>query len=76
MSKLFGTDLLKKNHTHCLQVPDAGVDTLIPLPLQGKDNTILQQLLPTLLNPAVLGQFVPGLCCALVAIEPMVGAVW
>ncbi|XP_042347446.1 proline-rich protein 36 [Plectropomus leopardus] len=38
------------------QVPtDAGVDTLIPLPLQGKDNPILQQLLPTLLNSAVLG---------------------
>lgn len=38
------------------QVPtDAGVDTLIPLSLQAKDNPILQQLLPTLLNPAVLG---------------------
>ncbi|KAM9855351.1 uncharacterized protein mbd6 [Aulostomus maculatus] len=38
------------------QVPtDAGVDTLIPLSLQGKDNPILQHLLPTLLNPAVLG---------------------
>ncbi|XP_040909395.1 proline-rich protein 36 isoform X1 [Toxotes jaculatrix] len=38
------------------QVPtDGGVDTLIPLSLQGKDNPILQQLLPTLLNPAVLG---------------------
>ncbi|XP_034029036.1 mucin-6 [Thalassophryne amazonica] len=38
------------------QVPtDTGVDTLIPLPLQGKDNPILQQLLPSLLNPAVLG---------------------
>lgn len=37
---------------------DAGVDTLIPLSLQGKDNPILQQLLPTLLNPAVLGEFV------------------
>ncbi|XP_068589342.1 mucin-17 [Cebidichthys violaceus] len=38
------------------QVPtDAGVDTLIPLCLQGKDNPILQQLLPTLLNSAVLG---------------------
>lgn len=34
---------------------DAGVDTLIPFPLQGKDNPILQQLLPALLNPAVLG---------------------
>lgn len=34
---------------------DAGGDTLIPLSLQGKDNPILQQLLPTLLNPAVLG---------------------
>ncbi|XP_068996808.1 methyl-CpG-binding domain protein 6 isoform X1 [Embiotoca jacksoni] len=38
------------------QVPtDAGVDTLIPVSLQGKDNSILQQLLPTLLNPAILG---------------------
>lgn len=38
------------------QVPtDAGVDTLIPLSLQGKDNPILQQLLPNLLNSAVLG---------------------
>uniref|UniRef100_A0A3P8T201 MBD domain-containing protein n=1 Tax=Amphiprion percula TaxID=161767 RepID=A0A3P8T201_AMPPE len=38
------------------QVPtDAGVDTLIPVSLQGKDNPILQQLLPTLLNPALLG---------------------
>ncbi|XP_029011704.1 mucin-2 [Betta splendens] len=38
------------------QVPsDTGVDTLIPLSLQCKDNPILQQLLPTLLNPAVLG---------------------
>ncbi|XP_068453527.1 methyl-CpG-binding domain protein 5/6 homolog sba [Clinocottus analis] len=38
------------------QVPtDAGVDTLIPLSLQGKDNPLLQQLLPTLLNSAVLG---------------------
>ncbi|XP_044066370.1 proline-rich protein 36 [Siniperca chuatsi] len=38
------------------QVPtDTGVDTLIPLSLQGKDNPILQQLLPTLLNSAVLG---------------------
>lgn len=32
-----------------------GVDTLIPLPLQSKDNPILQQLLPALLNPTVLG---------------------
>ncbi|XP_072304887.1 uncharacterized protein mbd6 [Eucyclogobius newberryi] len=32
-----------------------GVDALIPLSLQGKDNSILQQLLPTLLNTAVLG---------------------
>lgn len=36
---------------------DAGVDTLIPLPLQAKDNPILQHLLPTLLNPTVLGEF-------------------
>ncbi|XP_065817289.1 methyl-CpG-binding domain protein 5 isoform X2 [Labrus bergylta] len=34
---------------------DSGVDTLIPLSLQGKDNPILQHLLPTLLNPAMLG---------------------
>ncbi|XP_020796487.2 methyl-CpG-binding domain protein 6 [Boleophthalmus pectinirostris] len=32
-----------------------GVDTLIPLPLQSKDSPLLQQLLPTLLNTAVLG---------------------
>ncbi|TKS77336.1 Methyl-CpG-binding domain protein 5 [Collichthys lucidus] len=42
-------------HTQPQVSTDAGVDTLIPLSLQGKDNTILQQLLPTLLNPAVLG---------------------
>uniref|UniRef100_A0A8D3AXV1 MBD domain-containing protein n=1 Tax=Scophthalmus maximus TaxID=52904 RepID=A0A8D3AXV1_SCOMX len=41
---------------------DAGVDTLIPLSLQGKDNPILQHLLPTLLNPAVLGELVPITC--------------
>nr|XP_040050238.1 methyl-CpG-binding domain protein 5 isoform X3 [Gasterosteus aculeatus aculeatus] len=41
---------------HSSKVPtDAGVDTLIPLSLQGKDNPILQQLLPTLLNSALLG---------------------
>lgn len=45
-----------------LQVSDAGVDTLIPLSLQGKDNPILQQLLPTLLNPAVLGELEPSVC--------------
>lgn len=45
-----------------LQVSDAGVDTLIPLSLQGKDNPILQQLLPTLLNPAVLGELGPSVC--------------
>ncbi|XP_068193858.1 methyl-CpG-binding domain protein 5 isoform X2 [Antennarius striatus] len=33
----------------------ADVDALIPLSLQAKDNPIIQQLLPTLLNPAVLG---------------------
>ncbi|CAL9702398.1 unnamed protein product [Knipowitschia caucasica] len=32
-----------------------GVDALIPLHLQSKDNPLLQQLLPTLLNTAVLG---------------------
>lgn len=32
-----------------------GVDTLIPLSIQAKDNPLLQQLLPTLLNPTVLG---------------------
>ncbi|XP_029994885.1 proline-rich protein 36 isoform X2 [Sphaeramia orbicularis] len=46
----------QQTHHNQPQVPtDAGVDTLIPLSLQGKDNPILQQLLPTLLNPAVLG---------------------
>ncbi|KAL1021423.1 hypothetical protein UPYG_G00013090 [Umbra pygmaea] len=34
---------------------EAGVDTLIPLSVQGKDTSVLQQLLPTLLNPGVLG---------------------
>lgn len=38
-----------------LQTQTDGVDTLIPLPLQSKDNPLLQQLLPTLLNPTVLG---------------------
>uniref|UniRef100_UPI0037E7694D methyl-CpG-binding domain protein 5 isoform X2 n=1 Tax=Semicossyphus pulcher TaxID=241346 RepID=UPI0037E7694D len=42
-------------HTPPQVSTDAGVDTLIPLSLQGKDNPILQHLLPTLLNPAVLG---------------------
>lgn len=43
------------------QVPaDAGVDTLIPVSLQGKDNPLLQPLLPTLLNPALLGDL-PGI---------------
>lgn len=32
------------------------MDTLIPLSLQAKDNPILQQLLPSLLSPAVLGR--------------------
>ncbi|XP_071331798.1 proline-rich protein 36 isoform X2 [Trachinotus anak] len=51
------------------QVPtDAGVDTLIPLSLQGKDNPILQQLLPTLLNPAVLGDL-----SGITALHNMVG---
>ncbi|XP_023283267.1 proline-rich protein 36-like [Seriola lalandi dorsalis] len=51
------------------QVPtDAGVDTLIPLSLQGKDNPILQQLLPTLLNPAVLGDL-----SAITGLHNMVG---
>lgn len=46
-----------------LKVPtDAGVDTLIPLSLQGKDNPILQQLLPTLLNSALLGESMHTLC--------------
>ncbi|XP_055748832.1 proline-rich protein 36-like [Salvelinus fontinalis] len=35
--------------------PDGGVDTLIPLSVQGKDNPVLHQLLPTLLNPGLLG---------------------
>ncbi|CAJ1085590.1 proline-rich protein 36 [Xyrichtys novacula] len=42
-------------HTTPQVSSDAGVDTLIPLSLQGKDNPILQHLLPTLLNPTVLG---------------------
>uniref|UniRef100_UPI003AAE9856 uncharacterized protein mbd6 n=1 Tax=Centroberyx gerrardi TaxID=166262 RepID=UPI003AAE9856 len=42
-------------HTQPQVTSDPGVDTLIPLSLQGKDNSILQQLLPTLLNPTVLG---------------------
>ncbi|KAM6924659.1 uncharacterized protein mbd6 isoform 2-T2 [Xenentodon cancila] len=37
------------------KVTTDGGDTLIPVSLQGKDNPILQQLLPTLLNPALLG---------------------
>lgn len=37
------------------QMQADGVDTLIPLPLQSKDNPLLQQLLPALLNPTVLG---------------------
>ncbi|XP_074537588.1 uncharacterized protein mbd6 [Halichoeres trimaculatus] len=52
------THLVPAQHTQ--QTPpqvssENGVDTLIPLSLQGKDNPILQHLLPTLLNPAVLG---------------------
>lgn len=48
---------------YSLQVPtDAGVDTLIPVSLQSKDNPILQQLLPTLLNSAILGEFAHTLC--------------
>ena len=39
---------------------DPAGDTLIPLPLQGKDNHLLQQLLPSLLNPAVLGGSLPA----------------
>nr|XP_020493806.1 proline-rich protein 36-like [Labrus bergylta]XP_029133931.1 proline-rich protein 36-like [Labrus bergylta]XP_029133932.1 proline-rich protein 36-like [Labrus bergylta] len=42
-------------HTPPQVSADSGVDTLIPLSLQGKDNPILQHLLPTLLNPAMLG---------------------
>ncbi|KAJ3586617.1 hypothetical protein NHX12_013013 [Muraenolepis orangiensis] len=42
-------------HTPPQVTSDPAGDTLIPLPLQGKDNHLLQQLLPTLLNPAVLG---------------------
>uniref|UniRef100_A0A8C7LHF6 Methyl-CpG-binding domain protein 5 n=1 Tax=Oncorhynchus kisutch TaxID=8019 RepID=A0A8C7LHF6_ONCKI len=34
---------------------DGGMETLIPLSVQGKDNPVLHQLLPTLLNPGVLG---------------------
>ncbi|XP_026187738.1 nascent polypeptide-associated complex subunit alpha, muscle-specific form [Mastacembelus armatus] len=42
-------------HTQPQVSADAGVDTLIPLSIQAKDSPILQHLLPTLLNPAVLG---------------------
>ncbi|XP_049608819.1 methyl-CpG-binding domain protein 5 [Syngnathus scovelli] len=49
------TQLTPVQHTQPQELSDAGVDTLIPLSLQGKENPILQQLLPTLLNPAVLG---------------------
>ncbi|XP_029363024.1 methyl-CpG-binding domain protein 5 isoform X2 [Echeneis naucrates] len=49
------TPAQQPQHTQTQVPTDAGVDTLIPLSLQGKDNPILQQLLPTLLNPAVLG---------------------
>ncbi|XP_077434015.1 uncharacterized protein mbd6 isoform X2 [Vanacampus margaritifer] len=49
------TQLTSVHHTQPQELSDAGVDTLIPLSLQGKENPILQQLLPTLLNPAVLG---------------------
>ncbi|KAM8830945.1 uncharacterized protein mbd6 isoform 1-T3 [Synchiropus picturatus] len=42
-------------HTQPQVHSDAGVDTLIPLSIQSKDNPILQQFLPTLLNPALLG---------------------
>ncbi|XP_008411684.1 proline-rich protein 36 [Poecilia reticulata] len=51
------------------QVPtDAAVDTLIPVSLQGKDNSLLQQLLPTLLNPSMLGD-VPSIA----GLQNMVG---
>lgn len=49
------TPVQQTQHTQPQVSTDAGGDTLIPLSLQGKDNPILQQLLPTLLNPAVLG---------------------
>lgn len=49
-----------------VQVPtDAAVETLIPVSLQGKDNPLLQQLLPTLLNPSMLGELVSNLRNAL-----------
>lgn len=63
-------------YTSPVQVSDAGVDTLIPLSLQGKDSTILQQLLPTLLNPAVLGESVPSFSCSLAAAKLTFGGVW
>lgn len=45
-----------------MQVPaDTAVDTLIPVSLQGKDHPLIQQLLPTLLNPSMLGEFVSNL---------------
>uniref|UniRef100_A0A1A8P079 Methyl-CpG binding domain protein 6 n=1 Tax=Nothobranchius rachovii TaxID=451742 RepID=A0A1A8P079_9TELE len=47
-------------HTQSQVHADPSVDTLIPVSLQGKDNPILQQLLPTLLNPSILGD-IPGI---------------
>uniref|UniRef100_A0A1A7XAB0 Methyl-CpG binding domain protein 6 n=1 Tax=Iconisemion striatum TaxID=60296 RepID=A0A1A7XAB0_9TELE len=47
-------------HTQSQVHADASVDTLIPVSLQGKDNPILHQLLPTLLNPSILGD-IPGI---------------
>uniref|UniRef100_A0A673XK88 Methyl-CpG-binding domain protein 5-like n=1 Tax=Salmo trutta TaxID=8032 RepID=A0A673XK88_SALTR len=66
---LGSTDLPPTPHAHTQSVdcfgpvsiqvsasgPDGGVDTLIPLSVQGKDNPVLHQLLPTLLNPSLLG---------------------
>ncbi|CAL8259517.1 unnamed protein product [Gadus morhua 'NCC'] len=46
---------LQKQQQSTKVTSDPAGDTLIPLPLQGKDNHLLQQLLPSLLNPAVLG---------------------
>ncbi|XP_037540872.1 uncharacterized protein LOC119417681 [Nematolebias whitei] len=54
------SQLVSAHHTQPQVTTDAGVDTLIPVSLQGKDNPILQQLLPTLLNPSILGDL-PGI---------------
>ncbi|XP_077575981.1 uncharacterized protein mbd6 [Stigmatopora nigra] len=62
------SQLTHVQHTQPQELSDAGVDTLIPLSLQGKENPILQQLLPSLLNPSVLGDI-----SGIAGIQNMVG---